>query len=497
MEAWRGEQGMGDPDEKREAGGGATGPRRLGLAAPLGVLVVGLAFVVWLALPKEGDVPIATEAGAWTAIEPDGAPATGALPRLAEASAELAVLTDKPADEVLRIASGAFLEKQLDTRHCGATCDALRKVIADPLRFAVEVMKAEDYILPAKDSFDTIGAGLTKAERASITERSQVVVVRTHGVASIEQLPARTAFAVTAVAAEALSGLIYDEATRRIENLSQFRERLITVPLGQNVFSPHHISVQIYRQEDGTARLLTLGMVRFGSPDLTMRGAAPELGPTLANVLNVAASWAAGAKTELPIVVSLADVARVASQRAEGLAKDPSASRPVALDAIDADRIEGDPDNGMLELVPRGGVTREAWASVATDLFGPAPKLVFASFDKELDAIAVRARKELPGVSRRFESGEGALFVKGPFAIPEGSRVDGGATEEWMWIEVSSCDARGCAGVLSNTPGYATNLAPGKPVRVARDKLADWLLRLPDGGAAGGDSIRALERRAN
>jgi uncharacterized protein YegJ (DUF2314 family) len=150
----------------------------------------------------------------------------------------------------------------------------------------------------------------------------------------------------------------------------------------------------------------------------------------------------------------------------------------------------------MVELVPRGGATREAWAGAAAELFGEAPKVVFATFDKELDAIAVRARKELPGAVKRFEQGEGALYVKGPFPIPEASRIDSGASDEWMWIEVSSCDAKGCAGALSNTPGYATNLAAGRPVRVSREKTADWMLRLKDGGTAGGESIRALQQRA-
>jgi uncharacterized protein YegJ (DUF2314 family) len=96
---------------------------------------------------------------------------------------------------------------------------------------------------------------------------------------------------------------------------------------------------------------------------------------------------------------------------------------------------------------------------------------------------------------KRFEAGEGTLYVKGPFPIPEASRPDGGAKDEWMWIEASACDAKGCSGVLSNTPGYATNLAAGKPVTVARDKAADWLMRLKDGGTAGGESIKALQKR--
>lgn len=488
-----------ESEEKREPrpAEGATGsrPGTAGLAA----LVVGLGLIVWLSLPTGGDTQHALDAGTSpalvTGVDDSGAAAGRALARLPGALSELAVLTDKPAPEIAKIANRESIAKLLDTRHCGATCDALRKVITSHEQFEIEVMKAADYILPAKDSYEAIGAGLTPAERASITQRPSVVVIRTRGAATIDQLPARTSFAATAAVAEQLSGLVYDEIVRRIESLSQFQERVITTPLGQNVFAPQHISVQLYRQDDGTARLLTLGMARFGSPDFTMRGSSMELGPKLANVMNVAASRAAGVRAELPLVVTLADVARVSSRSLEEHALDPKAATPVRLEATGAERAAGDPENEMLELVPEGGATREAWARVATELFGESPKVVFASFDKELESIAVRARKKLPAVVRRFQAGEGALFVKGPFPIPAASRVDGGAADEWMWVEVSTCDASSCSGLLSNTPGYATNLAAGKPVRVSRARTADWLFRLRDGGTEGGESIRVLQQR--
>jgi len=466
-----------------------------GLAA-LGVLVVGLGVVVWLALPKDGDFATKGDGGGGSLIDAAEVtpPKTGTLERLGEATAELAILSDRSEVDVAKLASGEAIAKLLDVRHCGGTCDRLKKVLVDHDHFEVEVVKSEDYILPAKDSLLTIGPGLTPSERASIGERATTVVIRARGVADIDQLPARAAFAATAAVAEALSGLVYDEVVRRIETSSQFAQHVITVPLGQNVFSPRQIMVQLYRQEDGTARVLTLGMVRFGSPDFTMRGAPMELGQSLAHVVNVVASEAVAARTELP-VVTLSEVARVSGHPVEELAREPKASSPVQLDTASAERTEGDPDNEMVELLPRGGATREAWTSAMNELFGAAPRVVFAGKDAELDGIAAKARRELPEALKRYEAGDGSLFVKGPFAIPVEARLDGGATEEWMWVQVTSCDSRSCSGLLSNTPGYATNLAAGKAVTVARDRAADWVLRLGDGGMAGGDSIRALGKR--
>ena len=472
---------------------------KVGLGA-LALLVVGLGFVVYLALPKDGDTRTTPDGGPWSALADGGEPvvakSAGALERLGEASVELAVLAGKPEVDVAKLATAEAITKLLDVRHCGGACDAVKKLMLDHEHFEVEVLKSEDYILPPKDSYATIAPALTPSERASIGERATTVVIRAHGTATIDQVPARAAFAATAAVAEALSGLVYDEVVRRIETSAQFAQHVVTVPLGKNVFSPRQISVQLYRQEDGTARLLTLGMVRFGSPDFTMRGAPMELGPSLANVINVVASSAAAAHTELPLV-RLAEVARVAARTPEELAKDPKASSPVHLDTVDSERVEGDPENEMLELVPRGGASREGWTSAMTELFGETPRIVFAGPDKELDAIAGRARRELPAAVKRFEGGDGALYVKGPFAIPAEARLDGGASDEWMWVQVTSCEAKKCDGLLSNTPGYATNLAAGKPVTVDHGKTADWLLRLADGGTAGGESIKVLQKRGS
>ena len=471
---------------------------RVGLGA-LALLVVGLAFVVYLALPKDGDARNTQDGGPWSALGVEGGEAVvprsaGALSLLGEASVELAVLSDKPEVDVAKFATGEAIAKLLDVRHCGGACDAVKKRMLDHEHFEVEVLRSEDYILPPKDSYATIGPGLTLSERASIDQRATTVVIRSRGPVTIEQLPARAAFAATAAVAEALSGLVYDEVVRRIETSAQFAQHIVTAPLGQNVFSPRQISVQLYRQDDGTARLLTLGMVRFGSPDFSIRGAPMELGPSLANVMNVVASDAAAARTELPLV-TLAEVSRVAARTPDQLARDPRSSSPIHLEAAPAERTEGDPENEMLELLPRGGATREGWTSAMTELFGETPRVVFIGADKELDAVAVRARRELPAAVKLFEGGKGALYVKGPFPIPQGARIDGGGSDEWMWVQVTSCSSKSCAGLLSNTPGYATNLAAGKPVSVEHAKTADWVLRLADGGTAGGESIKVLERR--
>jgi uncharacterized protein YegJ (DUF2314 family) len=459
----------------------------------IGLLVLVLAGLVVWSIPKsDGAAPAPTEsvtASATTAPPPKEAPSSEKLERLGEAICELAVLTDKPENEVEALANVDAIAKRLDVRHCGSVCDVAKRAMTDT-HFELDVMKSDDFILPPREAFDAIAPGLTKEERDRAAKMPFTLVVKARGAPTADQLPARACISAAAAAADALNGFVYDEAVRRIETPAEVAEHAIKVPAGQNVFTPRQIAIQIYRQDDGTARLMTLGMARFGSPDFIVRGTTMAASGALANVLNAVCARQAAGPTPLPVPISLDDLARVAGRKPSELVADPSTSKPISLQAIDAERAEGDPDNDILELVPAGGDTPEAWSAAVASLTGESPDIMLAANDTELQRIAASARRDLPGAIKRFEAREGALYVKGPFPIP------GKDGREWMWVEVSSCDKTGCSGVLSNDPGYATNLAQGKPVRIARDETADWVLRLKDGGTVGGASIRVLSQRS-
>jgi uncharacterized protein YegJ (DUF2314 family) len=476
-----------------------------GVYVMLGALALALgALVVWSLTQPASDL------GPGVTVTGDGAPSddasgdaasatsrghsasAGALEVLPEAACELAVLTKVPASELAKI-DGEAATKLLDARTCGAGCDAVKAALVDKTRFELEVSTADDYILPPQEAFEAMAPALSVDERESLDKRPSVLVVRAHAPTNLDQLTARLCFTAAAALGQKVDGLIYDEVARRFERPSQVADHAVTVPLGKPVFLPRMISVQLYRQDDGTARLVTLGMARFGSPDFVVRGASMDAGPALANVINVVAWHAAAMERALPLTVTMADLSRATGLTADKLSKDPAASKPLRLDVVDNERREGDPDNEIVELVPPGGATAEGWSDAIATLYGEPAQIVRVTDDAALDEAGKRARASLPSAIKRWKDGDGALYVKGPFPIP-GREDAGAAGMEWMWLDVTSCDAKACAGTLSNNPGYATNLAAGKPVSVERGKAGDWLLQLRDGGTAGGESIRILSR---
>ncbi|MBX3205349.1 MAG: DUF2314 domain-containing protein [Labilithrix sp.] len=471
------------------------------LYGAIGALVGALAALVWWSLPgdraPDAIDPNAPDDPATAERDDAGSPGVKrGLTRPPSASAELAILTDASDAVVRGLASVAEIGKRLDVRHCGGTCDAVKKFMADEDAFEIDVLKAEDLLLPPEDTMDTVAAGLTPAERERARRKPTAVMIRTQGSTTAEQLPARAVFAAAAVLAEALDGFVYDEVSRRIETARDAASHAIVSKLGEPAFARSHIVIQLYRQDDGTARLLTLGMQRFGSPDLSIRGANMASGPLLAEVINAAASQIAHGRSDAPITVTLDDVARVVGKKPAELSSNPDGARPVVLDVVRPERVEGDPDNDMAELVPEEGATREGWDTVVARLFGGTPSMTAAVDDEELAGVATNARKSLAGAIARFEAGEGELFVKGPFPIPEEARVDGGAATETLWVAAASCDARRCTGVLSNEPTYATNIALGKTTSVKRDEAVDWMIQRRDGGVLGGESIKVLKARA-
>jgi uncharacterized protein YegJ (DUF2314 family) len=481
-------------ESKGERPKGASDSR---LYAAIAVVVVTLAILVWWSLPPEIP-PAALLDGGPSSTAVDDPPTAKTTPtqleRSVRAAAELVVLTDKPEATIEKALKRDAIAGLLDVRHCGATCGALKAFVLDEHGFEAELMRSEEYILPPKDTLDTVAPGLTPDERGKAASKPFAVVVRTQAPFSTDHLAARAAFAATVALAEALDGYVYDEISRRIETRREFAEQVITVPLGQQpVFKPRQIVVQLYRQGDETARLLTLGMVRFGLPDFTARGSNMSAGPQIANVINAVASLAVAGRQELPIVVTIDDVAKALGRTPADLGVDPMISGPVSFTVGEPERTEGDPDNELVELIPPGGATREGWDAALSSLFGGTQKTVRTELDKPLATVAANARKSVGAAIARFQKGEGRLFLKSSFAVPIDARGDGGPATESLWVQIASCDERTCAGSISNSPEYATNLAYGKTTTVTRAEILDWLLELRDGTKSGGESIKLLQ----
>jgi hypothetical protein len=425
------------------------------------------------------------------------APAPHALARPADAVAELGVLTDRTKEELARLTTPAALGGLLEARFCGpaTACEAVRAFL-ETGQVHLSVVPADEWGLPPEATLVHVAKGLSPQERASVHKKTRIVVVRASARPSVEQLAARAAFALTAAIAVRLRAFVYDETVRRIETAEQFAAHAITEKLGDPTFRGDRIVIQLYQQDDATARLISLGMRRFGAPDLEIRGAQMGAGKSLGNVMNAVALRLASGLTEVPLTVTLDDVSRATGHAPAELHTGTAPPIPQEIDLVVPPPQQGDPDNTVVRLVPAGGDTARGYDDLAIALFGSAERLLDVPSDPALDLARERAAHAFPGAVARWKAmrPRATLLVKLPFAVPGDAGPSAGGVES-MWVEVKSIEGATIAGVLANSPALIPDLGQGSPVRGQRKELEDWILKLPDAGTEGGETIKILENR--
>ncbi len=462
-------------------------------------------------VPAPDSAPVATttprgEGGAPSAAaEPSARPEPAEpLPHDGEVSVELAIIAPKVTSQ--RLAELAALPPEkwaLTAADCGPDCAGVRKFLVDN-HPVLEVTAAADWILPPKDTLPSVARTVPEGERAALYEAKDLLVLKVQGEDTTDHLPLRGAFALAAAFARELKGYVHDEETHRIDTASAFAERVPRGPLGVPFFVPESLLVELHPLDEddvaGPYRLLSLGLSRYGSPDLEVRGFHEVDGPRLASVLNAVAARLAKGERGPELKVSLADVAQVMKQKPSALSRTPERARDLTLKLALSDRRAGDPDNEVYRILPPSEADaanptgEEAHTALLARLFGDEARVSAKNTnDPALLAAEARAKKAVPTAVARWKkaaSPQSSLILRVPFAIPG----EPGKTEV-MWMKVTSCaDDGSCKGTLASRPAFIKGLEAGAQVTGKLSEVSDYLLELPDGAKEGGETIPFLER---
>ncbi|HQY60459.1 MAG: DUF2314 domain-containing protein [Myxococcales bacterium] len=453
-------------------------------------------------LAAHADTSARATDGAAEAREPDSD--NEPIAHEAEVSIELAIIAPKATSKRLgELAAMPASAWPLTAADCGPDCAGVRKFLADS-HPTLEVTLAADWILPPKDTLSTVARTVPEGERAALYDTKELLVVKVQGEDTADHLPLRGAFALTAAFARELRGYVHDEETHRIDTASAFAERVPRGPLGAPFFVPESLLVQLHPQDEddvaGPYRLLTLGLSRYGCPDLEMHGFPETDGPRLASVLDAVAAKLAKGERGPAVTIALADVAQVMKKSPAELSRAPDKSRAVTVRLSPAGRRAGDPDNEVLTVrPPRPPADPEASAEASDeDAHGALLAQLFAEETRvsrrntsapDLLAAEARARKAAPEVAARWKkSGGGSLTLRVPFPLPGQP-----GKAEVMWMKATECSADGvCKGTLASRPELIKGLAAGADVTGKLSEVSDYLLVLPDGTKEGGETIPFL-----
>lgn len=259
----------------------------------------------------------------------------------------------------------------------------------------------------------------------------------------------------------------------------------------------YQTTVHSYRKGD-YCRAITLGMQRFGLPDLVIENAACS-STSVANDLLIITAQLMAERPDFDTNNFVIDLDAIQNN---SLQKDvqelifENATKKATIRFKEATRDEGDPFNLLLEIDFENDNYTNVQAyqdEIYRKVFGFKDELTSVAHNEEIIAASERAKKRLPSMKKIFNNGLEAnysLLLKAPFKTDDGGN-------EWMWIEVVTWNEDTIEGILQNEPYYIKNLKSGTKVKVKQADIFDYILQKPDGSYEGNETGRLIQKYGN
>ncbi len=355
--------------------------------------------------------------------------------------------------------------------------------------------KIEEFPLPDADSLEHFVSDMTEAEMRQLAACRGVTIFEVAGAASRSHEDYNKALTLAEKLATKLDGFIWDAETRIAYTVRGWAAQRDGWQ-GQLPDVTRHVTIHSYRDGE-LMRLVSLGMVKFGLPDVAVNDVSSTQTNNMGNLLNLIMQRlleGEGIDQQGRFHASI-DAVRLAEVK-QHLLSDllPSAKRELVVSLSPSPPAEGDADNRLLVLVFPGDPKslQERHSEAIASLFGAQDGIAYVKHDAALLAASERARKKLfalkPNYAEAPPYGE-VLLVKAPFVTPDGGN-------EWMWVEVVRWKGDTIDGILKNDAYEIPELKDGARVQIQDEKLFDYILTKRDGSREGNETGPLLEQRA-
>jgi uncharacterized protein YegJ (DUF2314 family) len=410
------------------------------------------------------------------------------------------------ADIVLRFAVYFLPEPKSDpvalARQIVTTDHSFLAIIERPgsqERPAVAIMPTDtaEFAPPTRNQLELFSRGLSAFELEALPHSKQVLVFLFLTPAGDQARVHAAALDLVGKVAERAGGVAWDEDTREVFGVGRWKERAALAresPLDIRA----HITIHTYRDDaDGLARLVTLGMSKFGLPDVSMKGVPLSFTDAAAALVNLVCQTLLEGRmrtTPAQVIVDLKTILNRRFRSGMEAALSPGASGRAEVALIKVSPEKGDADNDLVQIVfPDVGPEKqqEAIAGQLRSLFGVKDNLAQVDHDEELIAARDRARVKLLALKPRFQKGlaPGELLqVKVGFPVPSGGN-------EWMWVEVVEWNGSSIKGILQNTPFKVPDLKAGARVEAPEGEVFDYIFSHADGTEEGNETGEIMQRR--
>ncbi len=353
----------------------------------------------------------------------------------------------------------------------------------------------QDYTPPDMQFIKYFGHGLSKQQAEQLQKSGFVIIMDfAHDKAHVWQ-GLRTANRLVEELARRTGGLLWDEENREVFTPDEWHKKRVESWVGDIPDISKYIIIHAY-QSGEYVRAITLGMAKFGLPDVVVEEFSWSNNTSIGNLINLFCQMMA----ERPVIERPGeyelDIRKIQNQMARDHYQNSLLSKATGVARLALKKgvwEEGDPNNRLIEIGfdrYTGNDVHARQTKMISTLFGMEDHVSHIKHDEELLEASRRAREKLPALRKQFaeglEPGE-YIMVKAPFKTPKGGN-------EWMWVEVTEWNGDNIRGVLNNEPYYIPSLHSGQIVEIMQEDVFDYIRRHPDGTQEGNETADIIKK---
>jgi len=347
---------------------------------------------------------------------------------------------------------------------------------------------------PDMELLRRFGRGIDEQQAQALQETESVFELTYHYSADHVWEGLRQASEMVEALARETGGLIWDETTREVFSPDAWKERRLADWTDDVPEASRHTVIHAY-QSGEFIRGITLGMEKFGLPDVVVEGFSWSTNRQVGHVINLVAQAIAEGQVVGPAGSFDLDMRKIrnAAVREPQVASLLENATGIALLTLkEAERDEGDPDNRLVEIAFDRGTGPDRHArreQILIAAFGSEDSITEVKHDGAIAEASQRAKTKLPALRNALNKGLAPgeyILVKAPFPTPEGQR-------EWMWVEVAEWQGNDIRGLLQNEPARIPDLHAGQMVTVSEEEVFDYIRRSPDGKTEGNETGKLMD----
>lgn len=346
---------------------------------------------------------------------------------------------------------------------------------------------------PDREALQYLGRGLDAEQVEALGRARHALVLGFAHPRSLALAALAQADALVGSLIEDRNALPFDVEFRRVVSPQRWSSERVTAQGQARHNVMHHVAIHAYR-DDPWIRAVTVGMGKFGLPDLVVDELASQTGTQISWIVNsIAQRMVEGQRPDENGWFAL-DLARIehAEVRKDSLEDWKSNGSGLGrFRLVDTPPKQGDNDNALLAVRFEAYDGPDEFArqnAAVSAMFGWSDEIKRIQHDAELDAASQRARTKLPALREAIQRGLAPgeqIQVKLPFETPTGGA-------EWMWVEVSRWEGDTIEGVLGNEPFDIPGLHAGQRITGSAADVFDYIFLRSDGSMEGNETARIM-----